>query len=354
VKWRRNMTDISTTYLGLSLRSPLVPSASPLSEDLDKIKRMEDAGAGAVVLFSLFEEQLTHIKRERLRDRQDRHNRAVGSDDHDHDHDHDRNPFPGQSQYAQTPEHYLNHIRKAKQAVKIPIIASLNCSSLGSWTEYAKQIQQAGADALELNIYSVSTDLYESGAQIERRSLQIVEEVRSEVHIPLAVKISPYYSSVANMAWRLENAGADALVMFNRFYQPDINLQSMKVTPRILLSTPQAMRLPLRWIAILYGRVPIDLGASGGIHEAYDVAKMVMAGASVTMLCSALLRRGIEYMTMLEKSFIKWMEEHEYGSVREMQGRMSQRNSPDPAAFERAHYIRGLQSFSKIRPEDIG
>ncbi len=335
------MTDLSTTYLGMSLRSPLVPSASPLSEDLGKIKRMEDAGAAAVVLYSLFEEQLTHIKRERERDRQKGASHAA-------------DPFPAQSQYTQTPEDYLNHIRKAKEAVKIPIIASLNCSSLGGWTEYAKQIQQAGADALELNIYSVPTDLYETGAQIERECVQIVEEVRSEVRIPLAVKIGPYYSSVANMAWRLENAGADALVMFNRFYQPDINLESMKVTPRILLSTPQAMRLPLRWIAILYGRVQADFAATGGIHEPYDVAKMLLAGANVTMLCSALLRRGIEYLTMLEKSFAKWMEEHNFESVSDMQGKVSQRNCPDPEAFERAHYIRTLQSFSRMRPEDIG
>jgi len=331
------MTDLSTTYLGMDLRSPLVPSASPLSEDLGKIKRMEDAGAGAIVLFSLFEEQLTHIRRERVRDKQSDTLRP-------------EDPFPRQGHYPLTPEDYLNHIRKAKEAVKIPIIGSLNCTSQGGWTEYARQIQQAGADALELNIYTVPTDPYETGAQIEREAVQIVEDVRSEVRIPLAVKIGPYYSSIANMAWRFENAGADALVLFNRFYQPDINLESMQVTPRILLSTPQAMRLPLRWIAILYGRVEADFAATGGIHEPYDIAKMLLAGASVTMLCSVWLRRGIEYLPVLELSFTRWMEEHGFDSVREMQGNMSQRNCPDPAAFERAHYIRSLQSFSRIKP----
>jgi dihydroorotate dehydrogenase (fumarate) len=299
---------------------------------------MEDAGASAIVLFSLFEEQLTHIRR-----RRDKQNGTLRADD----------PFPRQVQYPLTPEDYLNHIRNAKEAVNIPVIGSLNCTSLGGWTEYAKQIQQAGADALELNIYTVPTNLYETGAQLEREAVQIVEEVRSEVHIPLAVKIGPYYSNMANMAWRLENAGADALVLFNRFYQPDINLESMTVTPRILLSTPQAMRLPLRWIAILYGRVPVDFAATGGVHEPYDVAKMLLAGANVTMLCSALLRRGIEYLTVLEKSFIRWMEEHGFDSVVDMQGKMSQRNCPDPDAFERAHYIRSLQSFSRVKPGDI-
>jgi dihydroorotate dehydrogenase (fumarate) len=323
------------------LRSPFVPSASPLSGDIGKVKRMEDAGASAIVLYSLFEEQLTHIRVGRSRDK---HNSAPRAGD----------PFPAQSQYPRTPEEYLNHIRKAKETVSIPIIGSLNCTSIGGWSEYAKQIEQAGADALELNIYHVPTDLHETGAQIERASVQIVEDVRSHVHIPLAVKIGPYYSNVANMAWRFEKVGADALVLFNRFYQPDINLDSMTVTPRILLSTPQSMRLPLRWIAILHGRVHTDFAATGGIHEAYDVAKMLMVGANVTMLCSVLLRRGIDYLSMLERDFTRWMEEHNFDSVQEMQGKMSQQNCPDPEAFERAHYIRSLQSYERITAADIG
>jgi dihydroorotate dehydrogenase (fumarate) len=331
------MTDLSTTYLGIDLRSPFVPSASPLSEDLDKIKRLEDAGAAAIVLYSLFEEQLTHIRRERMA----RGGTATAS------------PFPNQAQYPRAPEGYLEHIRKAKESTAIPIIASLNATSIGGWTEYAKQIEQAGADALELNIYHVPVDLYETGAQIERSCVQIVEEVRSHINIPLAVKLSPYYSNLANMAWRLERAGADSLVLFNRFYQPDFNLESMTVKSRILLSTPQAMRLPLRWIAILYGRVHTDLAATGGIHEPYDVAKLLLAGANVTMLCSALLRRGISYIEVLARDFARWMEEHGFESVRDMQGKMSQQDCPDQEAFERAHYIRGLRSFMKAGPAEI-
>ena len=335
------MTDLSTRYLGMDLRSPLVPSASPLSEDLGNVKRMEDAGAAAIVLYSLFEEQLTHIRRERAR-----HRTPEASSDPTAQ----SSPFPGQSQYPRAPEYYLEHIRLAKESVGVPVIASLNCISIGGWTEYAKQIQQAGADALELNIYRVPTDIYETGAQVERSAIQIVEDVRAHVHIPLAVKLSPHYSNPANMAWRLERAGADALVLFNRFYQPDINLESMTIKSRILLSTPQAMRLPLRWIAILYGRVHTDLAATSGIHETYDVAKMLLAGANVTMLCSALLRRGIGYLRVLERDFVRWMEAHDFESVSDMQGRMSQQRCPDPEAFERAHYIRTLQSYARPGP----
>lgn len=331
------MTDLSTTYLGMNLRSPLVPSASPLSEDIGKIRRMEDAGAGAIVLYSLFEEQLTHIRRDR--EKSAVQEAASSAPIH--------SALPGQQQFPNAPAGYLEHIRKAKEATSIPIIASLNCSSIGGWTEYAKQMEHAGADAIELNIYHVPTDMYETGAQTERSCIQIVEEVRSNIHIPLAVKLSPYYSNMANMAWRLERAGADALVLFNRFYQPDFNLESMNVTSRILLSTPQAMRLPLRWIAILYGRIHADFAATSGIHEAYDVAKMLLAGANVTMLCSVLMSRGIEYMQNLERSLTRWMEEHGFNSVSEMQGKLSQQTCPDPEAFERAHYISSLQSYMR-------
>jgi dihydroorotate dehydrogenase (fumarate) len=329
------MADLSTTYLGMNLRSPFVPSASPISEDINKIRHMEDAGAAAVVLHSLFEEQLVP----------DRLNREMKVEFGTR-----RNPFPSAMSYAVDPAGYLEHIHKAKEVVQIPIIASLNCRTAGGWVEFAKQIQQAGADALELNIYRLSTDMYETGAQVEREAIEIVEDVRSQIHLPLAVKLSPYYSNIANMAWRMERAGADALVLFNRFYQPDFNLDSMQVTSRILLSTPQAMRLPLRWIAILYGNVHTDLAASGGIHEPYEVAKMLLAGANVTMLCSVLLRRGIDYIGMLETEFVRWMEEHNFESVNDLRGKMSQQDCPDSAAFERAQYIRTLRSYGRVSP----
>lgn len=326
------MVDLSTEYLGMRLRTPLVASASPLSASIDNIKRLEDAGASAVVLYSLFEEQL-----------------QAGSGVPAHQvTDPAANPWEvedlvtSQSNYRTQPEGYLEHLRKAKEAVKIPIIASLNGTSIGGWTEYAKQMQQAGADALELNIYYIPTEIHMAGGQVERTYEEIVERVRSAVTIPMAVKLGPYFSNMANMAWRMERAGADGLVLFNRFYQPDINVEIPEVRPYILLSTPDALRLPLRWIAILYGQLHTDLAASGGIHEAPDVVKMLMAGASVTMLCSVLLRRGIGYIELLEGELGRWMEGHEHASIAEIQGTMSQRNSTDPSAFERAHYVRAL------------
>jgi dihydroorotate dehydrogenase (fumarate) len=337
------MADLSTTYMGLELKSPLVASASPLSEELGKIRRLEDAGASAIVMYSLFEEQLT-----------------AGGGGHAGDVEqppagsHNGQPsldyFPQSTQYAKTPEAYLEHLRTAREAVAIPIIGSLNCSSTGGWVEYARQIEQAGADALELNIYHVPTDISLTGAQIERTMIEIVEEVRDEVTIPLAVKLSPYLSNIANIAWRLERAGADGLVLFNRFYQPDINLESMAVSPRITRSTQSDMRLPMRWIAILSGKVHLDMAASGGIQEGYDVAKMMLVGASATMLCSVLLRRGIEYLTSLEQDFRRWMDEHGFESVLDMQGKLSQQSVVDPEAFERAQYIRTLQSYRKVTP----
>jgi dihydroorotate dehydrogenase (fumarate) len=338
-----NMADLSTTYLGLDLKSPLVASASPLSEELGKIRRLEDAGASAIVMYSLFEEQLTRPRGE--------HNAEARRPLHDSGNEQaTRDYFPTPGQYPMSPDAYLEHLHKAREAVAIPIIGSLNCASIGGWIEYAKQIQQAGADALELNIYYVPTDINLTGAQIERTMIEIVEQVRSEVTIALGVKLSPYLSNVANMAWRLERAGADGLVLFNRFYQPDINLESMAVSPRIVLSSQSSMRLPMRWIAILHGKVHVDLAASGGIHEGYDVAKMVLAGASATMLCSVLLRRGIEYLGSLEQDFRRWMDEHAFESVADMQGKLSQKNVVDPEAFERAQYIRSLQSYHKAGP----
>lgn len=327
--------DLRTTYLGMTLRTPLVPSASPLSADIDNIKRMEDAGAGAVVLHSLFEEQL---RRERYALH---HDLTYGTESFAEALTYLPEPYA----FHLGPEEYLNHIRKAKAAVAIPIIASLNGTSVGGWTDYALQMQQAGADALELNIYDIPTDMDLSSFQVEATYLDILTAVRSVVHLPIAVKLSAFFTSTAHMARRLAAAGAEALVLFNRFYQPDIDLETLTVEPHILLSTPQDMRLPLRWIAILYGRVQADLAATSGIHEAQDVVKMLMAGASVTMMCSALLQHGIAYLRMVEEDMRHWMEEHEYVSVRQMQGSMSQQHCEDAAAFERAHYVQALHTY---------
>ena len=327
--------DLTTTYLGMKLRTPLVPSASPLSEEIDNIKRMEDAGASAVVLSSLFEEQL-------LLDRYELHHHLT----------HGAESFAEALTYIPEPddirlgaEDYLERIRKAKEAVSIPIIASLNGVSIGGWTDYASMIQGAGADALELNIYYIPTDPTLTGAEVEQTYLNILTMVKSLVTIPVAVKLSPFFSNLANMARRLDEAGADALVLFNRFYQPDIDLDNLVVRPNVILSTPQALRLPLRWIAILYGRVRADLAATSGIHTAQDVIKMLMAGANVAMLCSVLLRHGVNHIRLIEEGLRQWMEERGYESVGQMRGSMSQIHCANPGEFERAQYIRALHSF---------
>jgi dihydroorotate dehydrogenase (fumarate) len=328
---------LDTTYLGLQLRTPLVPSASPLSEDVGNIKQMEDAGASAVVLHSLFEEQIE-------KERHDLHFHLTQYNDSFAE---ALTFFPEPSDFRVGPEEYLEHIYKAKQSVAIPIIASLNGTSPGGWTDYAARMQQAGADALELNIFYIPNDINMAAAEVEQSYVDIVESVKRVVTIPVAVKLGPFFSSMAHMASRLHEAGTEGLVLFNRFYQPDIDLKRLEVRPHILLSTPQALRLPLRWIAMLYGRVGCDLAASGGIHTGTDALKMLMAGANVTMLCSALLKRGISHIRVIEQEMLDWMEEYEYESVDEMRGSISQRNSPDPAAFERAQYVRALQSFRR-------
>jgi dihydroorotate dehydrogenase (fumarate) len=329
--------NLSTTYLGLKLRTPLVPSASPLSDNLDDIRRMEDCGASAVVLYSLFEEQI----------RQERHELHHYLTEGTESFAEALTYFPEPSEFRIGPEEYVQHVAKAKEAVKIPVIASLNGTTIGGWTDYAKQIEQAGADALELNIYYIPTELHISSTQVENTYLDILAAVRAVVQIPIAVKLSPYFSSFGNMARRLVEAGANALVLFNRFYQPDIDLETLEVSPNVLLSTPMAMRLPLRWIAILHGRIQADLAATSGIHRATDALKMLMAGADATMLCSVLLRRGIGHIRDIEAEMRAWMEEHEYESVDQLKGSMSQRNSPDPSAFERAQYIRSLSTYKR-------
>lgn len=331
--------DLSTTYLGMKLRTPLVVSASPLSESLDDIKRMEDAGAAAVVLYSLFEEQIEREQREledHLLHATDSFAEAVTF-------------FPEPVKYMLGPQEYLEHIRKAKAAVKIPIIASLNGISSGGWTEYAKRMQEAGADAIELNIYYIPTDPLVTGSEIEKSYIDILRAVKSHVSIPIAVKLSPFFSNLANMARWLDTAGANGLVLFNRFYQPDIHLESLEVRPNIILSTPQDLRLPMRWIAILYGEIEASLAATSGIHTAHDVLKMLMAGANVTQLCSALFRHGINYIRVIERDLHQWMDEHEYESVHQLLGSMSQLNYAHPDEFERAQYVRSLQSFRLSR-----
>jgi dihydroorotate dehydrogenase (fumarate) len=326
---------LNTTYLGFKLRTPLVPSASPLSENVDNIKRMEDAGASAVVFHSLFEEQLR-------RDHHELHfylsqNTDVSAEA--------RSYFPEPAAFHVGPEAYVEHIAKAKAAVGIPIIGSLNGATFGGWLQYARAIEQAGADAIELNLYSVPTDPDISGEDIEESYLTILASVKGQVKIPVAVKLSPYFTNLARFARRLDRAGADALVLFNRFYQPDIELETLEVSPNILLSTPMAMRLPMRWIALLHGRIGANLAATSGIHRATDALKMLMAGADVTMLCSVLLRRGIDHIRVLEREMLQWMEEHEYESVEQLKGSMSQEHCPDASSFERAQYMRALSTY---------
>jgi dihydroorotate dehydrogenase (fumarate) len=332
------MIDLSTRYLGLQLRTPLVPSASPLSQEIDSIRRLEDAGASAIVLYSLFEEQL--LQEEFELD----HHLSYGT----HSFAESQTFFPQPNEFHLGPEGYLNHIRKAKESVSIPIIASLNGATVGGWTAYARQIEQAGADALECNIYFIASDPEVTSAEVEQTYIHIVRAVKSAVHIPVAVKIAPFFSNMANMAKRLDEAGADALVLFNRFYQPDIDLDELELRPNVLLSTPQALRLPLTWIGILYGRITARLGATGGVHGAEDVIKLLMVGASVTMLCSTLLRNSIQHLRTIERELVEWMNEHEYDSVRQMLGSMSQLRCPDPGAFERAQYMHAVKSVQHV------
>lgn len=327
--------DISTNYLGMKLRSPLVVSACPLSESVDNIKRMEDAGVGAVVIFSLFEEQIRR-EREALY-----HHLTYGTESFAEA----LTYFPEPEQYHAAPDRYLELIRQAKEAVNIPIIASLNGASIGGWTKFASNMEQAGADALELNIYHIPTDMDTSGALVEQTYIDIASAVKQKVVIPVAVKLSPFFSNMANMAKRFDEAGVNGLVLFNRFYQPDIDLETMEVRPNVILSTPQALRLPMRWIAILYGRIRADLAATSGIHSAQDAIKMLVVGANVTMMASAVLKNGIGYIATVEAELRQWMEEKEYTSVSQMRGSVSQMNAEDASAFERAQYMRALTGY---------
>jgi dihydroorotate dehydrogenase (fumarate) len=333
--------DLSTTYMGMKLKNPIVPSASPLTEKIDNIKRLEDAGASAVVMHSLFEEQIN--QESQILD----HYLSYGTESYAEALQY----FPEAHEYKVGPDEYLNLIQLAKRTLRIPIIGSLNGVSAGGWIEYAKKIQQAGADALELNIYFLPTDADMDGAKVEEMYVEVVRSVKKSITIPVAVKISPFFSSIGNMVKKIADAGADALVLFNRFYQPDFDLDELEVVPRLVLSNQFENRLPLHWVAILYGRVKVDFAVTRGVRTYEDVLKGLMVGAKVTMMTSEILENGIKRVTEILGEMTRWMEEHEYESVKQMQGSMSQLNCPEPAAFERANYMKVLHSW---RPDPTG
>jgi dihydroorotate dehydrogenase (fumarate) len=327
--------DFSTTYLGLKLRSPLVVSANPLSEHIDNIRRMEDAGAGAVVLYSLFEEQLLH-EQQALH-----HYERYGSESHAEAITYAPQPVT----FHTTADAYLEHIARAKKAVNIPIIASLNGYSLGGWTRFARKIEQAGADALELNLYNIPTDPQDTAGDVEQSYVDIVRSVKLSINIPVAVKLSPFFTNMAHFAQQLDRTGVDGLVLFNRFYQPDIDLETREVYPHLLLSTPHELRLPLHWIGILYGKIKANLAATTGIHNSMDALKAIMAGANVAMMASALLSLGINHLNTVEREMREWLTENEYESIDQMRGSVSQMHSENPSAFERVQYMKTLTSY---------
>ena len=329
------MVDLSTTYLGLQLKNPLVASASPLSEKVDTARRLEDAGIAAIVMYSLFEEQIISESLELdyyLNRGTDAFSEAMTY-------------FPDTPRYRLGPETYLERLNALKQSISVPIIASLNGVSAGGWIEYARKMEEAGADALELNLYYLPTDPSVTSTDVESGYTALVGDIRTQVSIPLAVKLSPFFTALPNVAKRLAEAGANGLVLFNRFYQPELDLETLEVVPNLVLSNSDELRLPLRWIAILHGRVDADLALSSGVHTAEDALKAVMAGANVAMLTSALLISGIGRVTQILADMQGWMEEHEYESISQMRGSMSQQSVAEPAAFERANYIKVLSSF---------
>ena len=331
------MANLSTTYMGLSLKNPIVPSASPLSRRISDIKAMEDAGAGAVVLYSLFEEQIG-LEKDELDYVLSRGAQSLA----------DASAyFPSQLEYTRKPDEYVEHVRKAKEAVDIPIIASMNGISKGGWLAYSKMIQEAGADGLELNVYFIPTTSLLFGLDLETLYLDILRSVKKQVDIPVAVKLSPFFSALPNFADRLADAGADALVLFNRFYQPDIDVDKEEVIPNLTLSTPADMRLPLRWVAILHGEVETSLALSGGIHSPDDVLKAIMAGADVTNVCSVLLKEGTQKIGELVEGTARRLDEKDLSSLKEMKGNMSLQSYVEPWAFERASYLKLLNSYGR-------
>lgn len=327
--------NLSTTYLGLDLNHPIVPSASPLSSTLDGIKQLEDAGASAIVLPSLFEEQLEGDMH--LTDNYMNHGKGNEAEI--------LNYFPDLDTYHTSPGSYLNLIRQAKESVVVPIIGSLNCVAPGSWVQFAKSIEEAGADALELNIYFLATGSYMDSVTIEEQYVDVVRAVKKEVSIPLSVKLGPYFSAFAHMSRQFYSAGANGLVLFNRFYQPDFDIEKLEVLPNLELSTPNELRLPLRWVALLYERVPMDYAITSGIHTPEDVLKGILAGANVTMLASELLANGVGRIGEIRQGVGEWLDEHEYGSLGEIRGLLSQSKAISPEAFERANYMKVMQSW---------
>ena len=329
------MPDLTTTYLGLKLKHPLVASASPLSKKMDTVRQLEDAGASAIVMYSLFEEQIIQDSLKLHRDLE----RGYGTSSEA------LHLVPDFGMYSVGPDTYLEHLNRVKNAVAVPVIGSLNGVTSGGWVEYARKFQEAGADALELNLYDLAADFGTTSADLEDRHVQLVKDIHKEITIPLAVKLSPFYTALPNFASRLVKAGVQGLVLFNRFYQPDFDLEALQVTPNLVLSDSHELRLPLRWIAILHGKLEVDFALTSGVHTAVDVLKALMAGASVTMMASELLKNGVTRIPEIISDLQVWMEEHEYESASQMKGSMSQQAVTDPEQFERSNYMKVLSSY---------
>jgi dihydroorotate dehydrogenase (fumarate) len=332
------MTDLTTTYLGLTLKNPIVASASPLSKKIDSAKKLDEAGVGAIVMYSLFEEQIIHESLELD------HFLTRGTDSFAEA----MSYLPDSGSYATGPGKYLDHVTAIKKAVSVPVIASLNGVSKGGWTKYARHMQDAGADAIELNLYYVASDPNLTSVELEDAYAELIADVKGSISIPLAVKLSPFFTSIPNVCKKLVDAGADGLVLFNRFYQPDFDLDELDVVHTLHLSNSTELNLPLRWISILYGKIKADLALTSGVHTAQDVIKSMMAGAQVTMLASELLANGYKRVPEILSVMEAWMQEREYASIKQMQGSMSQQSVREPAAFERANYMKVLGSWRDL------
>ncbi len=327
--------DLSTKYMGLDLDHPLMPGASPMVDSMDTVRKLEDAGAAAIVMHSLFEEQI----------RQQEMGTVGHIEAHTFAHGEATSYFPTAERFPLGPDEYLRQLVRIKEAVALPVIASLNGTTQGSWLRYALQIEENGADALELNVYELETDLEQDGSVVEKRIADMLRALKAELKIPVALKLSCFHSSIANLAFRLDRIGADGLVLFNRFYQPDIDVDELEVRHRVILSTPSELCLRLRWLAILAGRINASLAVTGGVHGVEDVVKSVMTGADAVQLVSALLLKGPEHIGVLLRELAEWLEAHEYDSLAQMRGSMSLEHCPDPRAYERAQYVENLLSW---------